>query len=207
MAYACVRLAGNTCVSKRRYQTGVIDRDNLVPVGGICLYLLVGVCQPSSLTNRVCVRSCWLRPYYFLMLLLLALSPPPPGNKRDGRDGLDASNSSGSAGLGRRFGASSPSIKHLVKTLLQSSVTQRRQFLSFVTSVPIVTPGQIEVVPILGASGELIPLSDSCLPRANTCARKLYLPKFADYESFSTVLWAVLREESKFKGFYEWRGN
>jgi hypothetical protein len=35
----------------------------------------------------------------------------------------------------------------------------------------------------------------------------LYLPKFETFDSFSEVLWAVVREESKFKGFYEWRGN
>eukprot|EP00521_Asterionellopsis_glacialis_P007185 CAMPEP_0195289262 /NCGR_PEP_ID=MMETSP0707-20130614/5611_1 /TAXON_ID=33640 /ORGANISM="Asterionellopsis glacialis, Strain CCMP134" /LENGTH=3115 /DNA_ID=CAMNT_0040349249 /DNA_START=115 /DNA_END=9462 /DNA_ORIENTATION=+ len=113
----------------------------------------------------------------------------------------------GGAALSRRFGPASPTIGHLVKTLLEASPTQRRQFLSFVTSVPIVTPGQIEVVPVVNPSGEFLPMRDpGCLPRANTCARRLYLPKFESYETFSQVLWAVVREESKFKGFYEWRG-
>jgi hypothetical protein len=113
----------------------------------------------------------------------------------------------GGAALSRRFGSSSPTISYLIKTLLNSNSTQRRQFLSFVTSVPIVTPGKIEVVPILSPSGDFLPVEDNCLPRANTCARRLYLPKFDSYENFSSVLWAVIREESKFKGFYEWRGN
>ena len=113
----------------------------------------------------------------------------------------------GGAALSRRFGPASPTIGHLVKTLLEASPTQRRQFLSFVTSVPIVTPGQIEVVPMVSPSGEFLPMRDpGCLPRANTCARRLYLPKFESYETFSQVLLAVVREESKFKGFYEWRG-
>ena len=110
--------------------------------------------------------------------------------------------------LSRRFGVSSPTIGYLVKALVEGSPKQRRQFLSFVTSVPIVTPGKIEVVPIMSPSGEFQPMSDpSCLPRANTCSRRLYLPKFENYESFSQLLWAVVEEESKFKGFYEWRGN
>ena len=114
----------------------------------------------------------------------------------------------GGAALSRRFGPSSPTIAFLVKALLEAAPTQRRQFLSFVTSVPIVTPGRIEVVPILSPSGAFLPMSDpGCLPRANTCARRLYLPKFETFESFSEVLWAVVREESRFKGFYEWRGS
>lgn len=105
----------------------------------------------------------------------------------------------------KRFGPSSPTITNLVKALLEASPQQRRQFLSFVTSVPIVTPGRIEVVPIVSPSGDFLPMHDpSCLPRANTCARRLYLPKFDDYETFGSVLWAVVREESKFKGFFEW---
>ena len=114
----------------------------------------------------------------------------------------------GGAALSRRFGPSSPTITFLVKALLEGSPKQRRQFVSFVTSVPIVTPGRIEVVPIVSPSGEFLPMRDpACLPRANTCARRLYLPKFDDFSSFSQVLWAVVREESKFKGFYEWRGG
>jgi hypothetical protein len=113
----------------------------------------------------------------------------------------------GGASLNRRFGSSSPTIGYLVRTLLESSPTQRRQFLSFTTSVPIVTPGKIEVVPMVSPMGEFLPMRDpGCLPRANTCARRLYLPRFEDYETFSQVLRAVIREESKFKGFYEWRG-
>lgn len=114
----------------------------------------------------------------------------------------------GGAALSRRFGPSSPTIGFVVKALLEATSKMRRQFLSFVTSVPIVTPGQIEVVPVVSPIGEFTPMSDpGCLPRANTCARRLYLPKFESYESFSQVLWAVVGEESKFKGFYEWRGN
>ncbi|KAL7561760.1 hypothetical protein ACA910_013300 [Epithemia clementina (nom. ined.)] len=113
----------------------------------------------------------------------------------------------GGAALSRRFGPSSPTISYLVKALLEGTPQQRRQFLSFVTSVPIVTPGRIEVVPIVSPTGDFLPFRDpGCLPRANTCARRLYLPKFEDYECFSKVLWAVVREESKFKGFFEWRG-
>jgi len=113
----------------------------------------------------------------------------------------------GGAALSRRFGPSSPTIGFLVKALLEATVIQRRQFLTFVTSVPIVTPGQIEVVPVVNPAGEFLAMSDpGCLPRANTCARRLYLPKFEDYEAFSNVFWAVVREESRFKGFYEWRG-
>jgi len=114
----------------------------------------------------------------------------------------------GGAALSRRFSPSSPTISFLVKALLDASPQQRRQFLNFVTSVPIVTPGRIEVVPIVSPSGEFVPMHDpGCLPRANTCARRLYLPKFESQESFDEVLWAVVREESKFKGFFEWRGS
>jgi len=113
----------------------------------------------------------------------------------------------GGAALSRRFGPTSPTVGYLVKALLAANSTRRRQFLSFVTSVPIVTPGQIEVVPVVNPAGEFLPMSDpACLPRANTCSRRLYLPKFESYAIFSTVLWAVVREESKFKGFYEWTG-
>ena len=116
----------------------------------------------------------------------------------------------GGAALSRRFGPSSPTISFLIKALLEASSIQRRQFLNFVTSVPIasVKMGTIQVVPILSPSGEFLPMHDpSCLPRANTCSRRLYLPKFETYDTFSEVLWAVVREESKFKGFYEWRGS
>jgi hypothetical protein len=114
----------------------------------------------------------------------------------------------GGAALSRRFGPSSPTIGFVVKALLEATPKMRRQFLSFVTSVPIVTPGQIEVVPMVSPTGEFLPMRDpACLPRANTCARRLYLPKFETFESFAQVLWAVVSEESKFKGFYEWRGS
>jgi len=113
----------------------------------------------------------------------------------------------GGAVLSRRFGPSSPTISYLIKALLEASEFRRRQFLSFVTSVPIVTPGQIEVVPVVTPSGDFLPMSDpGCLPRANTCGRKLYLPKFNSYESFLEVLWAVVTAECRFKGFFEWRG-
>lgn len=78
--------------------------------------------------------------------------------------------------------------------------------LSALTMFPLLS--QIEVVPMVSPSGEFLPMNDpSCLPRANTCARRLYLPKFETFETFSEVLWAVVREESRFKGFYEWRGS
>ena len=113
----------------------------------------------------------------------------------------------GGAALSRRFGPSSPTIGFLVKALMKANITERRQFLSFVTSVPIVTPGQIEVVPIVNPAGEFLPMNDPCcLPRSNTCARRLYLPKFENFEIFSQVLWSVVREECRFKGFFEWRG-
>lgn len=113
----------------------------------------------------------------------------------------------GGAALSRRFGPSSPTIGFLVNALKRGTPTQRRQFLSFVTSVPIVTPGNIEVVPILSPSGEFLPMNDPCcLPRANTCTRRLYLPKFDDFESFEKVLWAVVSAENRFKGFWEWGG-
>lgn len=112
----------------------------------------------------------------------------------------------GNAGaLGRRFDPASTTIKYVVKALLEASPKHRRQFLSFVTSVPIVTPGLIEIIPITSSSGKFLPMRDpGCLPRANTCARRLYLPKFETFESFSQVLWAVVRAESKHKGFFEW---
>lgn len=113
----------------------------------------------------------------------------------------------GGAALSRRFGPSSPTIGYLIKALLESTVTERRQFLSFVTSLPIVTPGKIEVVPIVSPAGDFLEMSDpSCLPRANTCTRRLYLPKFDNFQLFSKVFWAIVKEECKFKGFYEWRG-
>jgi len=113
----------------------------------------------------------------------------------------------GGAALSRRFGPSSPTIGYLSKSLLEATPTQRRQFLSFVTSVPIVTPGKIEVVPVVSPAGEFLPMRDpGCMPRANTCARRLYLPKFESYSSFKQVFYSVIREESRFKGFYEWRG-
>lgn len=114
----------------------------------------------------------------------------------------------GGAVLSRRFGPTSPTIGFLVKALMEATPKQRRQFLSFVTSIPIATPGRIEVVPMVSPTGEFLPMHDpTCLPRANTCARRLYLPKFETYDSFAEVLWAVVREESRFKGFYEWRGS
>ncbi len=113
----------------------------------------------------------------------------------------------GGASLSRRFGPSSPTIGYLTKSLLEATSTQRRQFLSFVTSVPIVTPGKIEVVPVVSPSGEFLPMRDpGCMPRANTCARRLYLPKFESFTLFKQVFYSVLKEESQFKGFYEWRG-
>lgn len=114
----------------------------------------------------------------------------------------------GGAALSRRFGPSSPTIGFVVKALLEATPKMRRQFLSFVTSVPIVTPGLIEVVPVVSPSGDFLPMHDpGCLPRANTCARRLYLPRFDNYETFSQVLWTVIKQEAKFKGFYEWRGS
>merc|ERR1712161_42512 len=59
--------------------------------------------------------------------------------------------------LSRRFDPSSSTIKFVVKALLEASPKQRRQFLSFVTSLPIVTPGLIEIVPITSSSGNSWP--------------------------------------------------
>lgn len=108
--------------------------------------------------------------------------------------------------LSRRFDPSSSTIKFVVKALLEASPKQRRQFLSFVTSLPIVTPGLIEIVPITSSSGKFLAFQDpGCLPRANTCSRRLYLPCFESFDSFSQVFWAVVNAESKHKGFFEWQ--
>jgi HECT-domain (ubiquitin-transferase) len=125
-------------------------------------------------------------------------------------EALVAAIGDGGAAMSRRFNTSSQTIAFLIKALLEASCMQRRQFLNFVTSVPIASAkmGTIEVVPILSPCGQFLPMHDpSCLPRANTCSRRLYLPRFESYESFSSVIWAVVREESKFKGFYEWKGS
>lgn len=112
----------------------------------------------------------------------------------------------GTDDLIRRFTKSSATILYLIRTLLEAKEIARRQFLSFVTSLPICTPGKIEVVPIVGPSGEFLPVSESCLPRANTCGRRLYLPYFKNYEEFNAIFWSVVSQECKFKGFFEWRG-
>ena len=109
--------------------------------------------------------------------------------------------------LGRRFDPSSNTIKWVVKALVEAEPQKRRRFLSFVTSLPIVTPGLIEIVPITSSSGTFLAFEDpGCLPRANTCSRRLYLPRFDSYDSFAQVLWAVVNAESKHKGFFEWQG-
>jgi len=112
----------------------------------------------------------------------------------------------GGVSLSRKFSSESPTFNYLVKTLLDASVTKRRQFLTFVTSLPIITPGPIEVQPIVSPSGEFLPVSDNNLPRANTCARRLYLPRFESLEEFHNIWNAVIENESSFKGFFEWQG-
>lgn len=107
-----------------------------------------------------------------------------------------------------KLGPFSPTIQMLIRTLLEADELKRRQFLSFTTSLPITGPKTyIEVLPILGPEGDFLRMNDPhCLPRANTCAKKLYLPKFESYESFSKTFWAVVTSECRFKGFYEWKG-
>lgn len=112
----------------------------------------------------------------------------------------------GNEDLIRRFTKSSSTILYLVRALLEANQIARRQFLSFVTSLPICTPGKIEVVPIIGPTGEFLSVSESCLPRANTCGRRLYLPFFKNYEEFHKIFWSVVSQECQFKGFFEWRG-
>jgi len=91
---------------------------------------------------------------------------------------------------------------------LPPSPTQRRQFLSFVTSVTIVTPGKIEVVLVVSPSGEFLPMRDPgyYMPITNSSARRLWLPKFDSYALFKQVFYSVIKEVSRFKGFYEWGG-
>ena len=112
----------------------------------------------------------------------------------------------GGASLSRRFSSESPTFNFLVKTLLETSVIKRRQFLTFVTSLPIITPGLIEVQPIVSPSGDFMVVSDNNLPRANTCARRLYLPRFESLEQFQKIWNAIIENESSFKGFHEWQG-
>jgi len=112
----------------------------------------------------------------------------------------------GGASLNRRFSSESPTFGFLVRCLLECSVVQRRQFLSFVTSLPIVTGGVIEVSPIVSSGGEFLSFVDGNLPRANTCTRKLYLPRFDSFKQFQECFVRVIEVESEFKGFYEWRG-
>jgi hypothetical protein len=53
----------------------------------------------------------------------------------------------------------------------ESSSTQRQQFLSFTTSVPIVTLGKIEAVPMVSSMCKFLSMRDpGCLPLANSCA-------------------------------------
>ena len=74
----------------------------------------------------------------------------------------------GGAALSRRFGPSSPTIGYL---------------------------GQIEVVPVVNPAVDFFVMNDpSCLPRSNTCARRLYLPKYNSYDSFVMVLRLVVRK-------------
>ncbi|GMI11426.1 hypothetical protein TrRE_jg3934, partial [Triparma retinervis] len=112
----------------------------------------------------------------------------------------------GGVSLSRKFSSESPTFNFLVKTLLEASVIQRRQFLTFVTSLPIITPGLIEVQPIVSPTGEFMAVSDSNLPRANTCARRLYLPRFESIDEFKKIWNAIIDNESQFKGFFEWQG-
>ena len=112
----------------------------------------------------------------------------------------------GGVSLSRRFSSESPTFNFLITTLLDADVTHRRQFLVFVTSLPIVTPGPIEVQPVVSPTGEFLQVSDTNLPRANTCSRRLYLPKFDTLEQFKLTWNAIIESENEFKGFYEWQG-
>ena len=113
----------------------------------------------------------------------------------------------GGASLSRRFSSESPTFGFLVRALKEATVVRRRQFLSFVTSLPIVTGGVIEVTPIVNSTGEFLAFSAGHLPRANTCSRKLYLPRFDDYAQFNEVFVKIVECESHFKGFFEWQGQ
>ena len=62
----------------------------------------------------------------------------------------------GGSSLSRRFSNESPTFGFLVKFLKEAEVLVRRQFLSFTTSLPIVTPGAIEVAPIVSSQGEFL---------------------------------------------------
>ncbi|GMH67366.1 hypothetical protein TrLO_g5893 [Triparma laevis f. longispina] len=113
----------------------------------------------------------------------------------------------GGTSLSRRFSSESPTFGFLVKRLVDAPVLLRRKFLTFCTSLPIVTPGLIEITPIVSPSGSFLPVSDTVLPRANTCARRLYFPRFESYEQFERIFDGIVEAETEFKGFHEWSGN
>jgi len=92
----------------------------------------------------------------------------------------------------------------LINTLLEANDLRRRQFLDFATSLPIRTNKKIEVIPIVNSQGEFLDVGELNMPRANTCARRLYLPRFPNEAEFSDVFWKIVESESKFRGFYEW---
>ena len=124
-----------------------------------------------------------------------------------GGESIMAVNAIGGAGgnsLSRRFNDDSLTFRFLVRGLLEASELCRRQFLDFVTSIPVCTSKKIELVPIVSSGGEFLPVSDLNMPRANTCARRLYMPKFSDYFEFKDIFWKVVVNESQFKGFHEW---
>ena len=112
----------------------------------------------------------------------------------------------GGVSLSRRFSNESPTFGFLVRALKEASIQQRRHFLSFVTSLPIVTPGPIECAPIVSSGGDFLSVSDKNLPRANTCARKLYLPRFESFEQFTGVFYKIIAMEGVHKSFSEWSG-
>ena len=124
------------------------------------------------------------------------------------RESLVAVNMIGGRGgneLSRRFTQGSPTFGFLVTALLEAGEMRRRKFLDFCTSLPVVSK-RIELVPIVSSGGEFLVVGEKNLPRANTCSRKLFLPRFEDGEQFQRIFWNIVENESEFKGFHEWTG-
>ena len=69
------------------------------------------------------------------------------------------------------YSATSGVFQNLLAELLSSTAEQRRQFLVFVTSAPLLTLS-LALNPI-----EIAPFPEALLPRASTCDQVLYLPE------------------------------
>merc|ERR1711988_223478 len=96
------------------------------------------------------------------------------------------------SGSGMEVG--SQSLRLLYETLALGSRAFRKRFLLFVTGLPSPSPSPIEVVPF----------ADSFVPRAQVCARKLYLPFYTSVrETFDGFALAFSLESDR--GYYEWR--